>query len=116
MWIYTRDGFVSVRASAKSPDNVLLRFRTARHAQAFADKFREPRRIAVSDDTDYRYRFEASRRELASAMAREIGLLDYPNFKAAAAELNDDDYASALHRTWSIHHQLQLQENPAHEG
>lgn len=116
MWIYMRDGFASVRASATSPESVVLRFRTERHAQAFADKFAEPRKIIASEDTDYRYRFEASRRELASAMAREIDLLDYPNFKAAAAELNDDDYASALHRTWSIHHQLQLQENPTHEG
>lgn len=116
MWIYMRDGFASVRASATSPESVVLRFRTQRHAQAFADKFAEPRRIVVSEGTDYMYRFEASRRELASVMAREIELLDYPNFKMAAKELNDDNYASALHRTWSIHYQLQLQENLTYEG
>lgn len=116
MWIYTRDGFASVRASATSPDNVVLRFRTAKHAQAFADKLSEPRRILVSEDTDYRYRFEASRRELASLMAREIELLDYPNFKAAAEETQDASYVTMLHEAWLAHYKMQLRETPSHES
>lgn len=106
MWIYTRDGFTSVRASAFDKDSVLLRFRTLRHAENYANACGVGR-IQESHDTDYRYRFEVSRRVFANVMDREIQDLDYPNFKAAAAATGDDDYVSALHRTWGIHYDLQ---------
>lgn len=116
MWIYTRDGFTSVRSSAFDADKVVLRFRTARHADAFAAKFVPPRRVTVSDDTDYRYRFEASRRELAAVVAREIDDLDYPNFKAAVQETENASYSTTLHEAWFAHYKMQLREIADHEG
>lgn len=110
MWIYTRDGFVSVRASALDPAKVVCRFRTRKHAQAFADKYGADR-IVTTDDTDYRYRFEVSRGVLAGRLADEIAELDYPNFKAAVSAAGDDvNYVAALHETWFVHHEMQQKE------
>lgn len=112
MWIYTRDGFVSVRASALNEDNVVLRFRTLRHAENYAAACGGGR-IQTSDDTDYRYRIEVSRRVFAGVLGREVEALDYPNFKEAARATGDDDYVSTLHRTWGIHYDLQQSEREA---
>lgn len=109
MWIYTRDGFASVRASALNKDNVVLRFRTRRHAENYANACGADR-IQESHDTDYRYRIEVSRRVFSGVMAREIEGLDYPNFKAAVSATGDGDYVSALHQTWVIHYDLQQAE------
>jgi hypothetical protein len=110
MWIYTRDGFVSVRASALDPMNVVCRFRTRKHAQAFADRCKV-NRVVTTDDTDYRYRFEVSRGVLAGQVAAEIALLDYSNFKAAVSAAGDDvNYVAALHETWFVHHEMQQKE------
>lgn len=109
MWIYTRGGFVSVRASAFDQGSVVLRFRTLRHADSFAHRCGIDT-IVTSDDSDYRYRFEVSRRTLADVLAKEVDGIDYPNFKASVEEADDENYVTALHRTWSIHHAMQKME------
>lgn len=65
--------------------------------------------IQVTDDTDYRYRFEVSQEVFAAAMATEVRDIDYPNFKASIPH-DDRHYAEALHGIWHLHYEMQQAE------
>lgn len=79
MWVFFRDGFVSVVAHRDRPDHVVVRGRfpgdVARFLGVSASKER------VTPTHDYRYRVEAHRDVFAEAMKRAAYGVTYENFK-----------------------------------
>jgi hypothetical protein len=106
MWLFLRLGFCSVKDAGNG--NLLARFRTENHAKHLAEMC-GGKDITITTHTDYKYRIEVSREELAEAMKQEIAEINYPNFKDSISS-NDPDYADALHGIWAIHHNLQRME------
>lgn len=76
MWIFTRDGFLSIVQHNDKPDILIVRSRFKGHIErifgVLADK---------DTGTDYEYRAEISRAIVSGVMSDLIKDIDYGNFK-----------------------------------
>jgi hypothetical protein len=83
MWLCMNDAFVSVVASDKDPDILLVRARAFEHLRHI---FGETQKIHITPDNDYRYRVFVTRQFFADLMAKRIAGIDYHNFKDSVKE------------------------------
>lgn len=93
MWIMTSKAFLSVVDKSTDPACLLVRARRREHLKAV---FPEAN-IRESFGTDYRYRADIPRREVAEVIAAQIEGVDYTNFKDSVKERN---YHDALMGVW----------------
>lgn len=100
MWIMTNKAFVSVVDKSNEAGCLLVRGRCRDHITAIFPKAK----VRESIGTDYRYRADIPRSEVARAMAREVERIEYDNFKDS---VRDDDYHDALMGVWSCMGKLQ---------
>jgi 8-oxo-dGTP pyrophosphatase MutT (NUDIX family) len=104
MWLMTEFGFFSI---VQKPDDVdagtlTIRSRARRDLEDFEKRhpiLTTP--ILETDNTDYRYRAKAKRKDIAKAMAAVTEAIDYSNFKSRVAKTQGDKRAGVYHDVWS---------------
>jgi hypothetical protein len=121
MWIQLPSiGFVSLACARKAPgpgqaidtNKLMLRARKRKHLENLQRACPKLAKFEIieSTGTDYRFRIVAPKKAVAASIAALVEALDYSNTKATAelrsAEVGED-FVHALHRTWSVMHELQ---------
>ena len=94
MWIFTKDGFLSIVQHRDDSGTLLVRSRTLEPLETFWPEL-EVKEIPWAD---YRYRLLAPRMQVSEVVMNLLDGLDYPNFKSACTD--DDDYQIALASVW----------------
>lgn len=100
IWIFLKQGFLSVVADRDNPDRLLVRARVARHIQQVfpsADVF-------TDDSADYHYRSFISRQTAADTISDSVRRIDYDNFKDAVVS---ESMHTALMSVWVVMRNLQ---------
>jgi len=89
MWIFTNEGFISVRA------------RRREHLQSFALGFWH--RIREDEHADYKYRISIKRDKFISILINKLMDMDYTNFKDS---IDEEVYHDACMDVWwtMMHH------------
>lgn len=87
MWVFWKQGFVSIVQHRHLPGKLMVRARHRDDLESFARLLDElggkKHSIQETPQADYRFRTVACKRTVARAMARIAAEIDYPNFKAA---------------------------------
>lgn len=87
MWLFTRDGFLSVvnpRPSiGATPEQLLVRARFKGDIEAICS---ETSKVIETPYADYRYRAFVGKRALGDSILRMVAGIDYPNFKMSISE------------------------------
>lgn len=100
MWLCFNNAFLSVVDKASNKDNLLVRARRKGDIKNVFPKAKEKLTLG----TDYAYRAEISRGEVAEALTRMVFELDYSNFKNS---VQDHKLHNAYSSVWSIMGRLQ---------
>lgn len=100
MWLFTSGGFISVVADRDSTDKLLVRARAAGHIQSVFPKAK----VFHMDAADYRFRALISRRTVQQVIAKQVGNIEYDNFKST---VHDHRYHTACMDVWGVMHRLQ---------
>lgn len=108
MWLFSRDGFVSIVEAKLKPGMVYARARDKAHIEAMFPGLE----IFASMSSDYPWRVLLSKEELSDSIVKMVTAINYNNFKDAAeaavvhgvAEKSKPGsawwYISALHDVW----------------
>jgi len=104
MWLFTKNGFVSIVQDRDNKDDLIVRARVRNHLQALFPLAVIPETV----DADYRFRTIVNRRVVRKFVTDQVSAIDYPNFKNTVV---DPDYHAACLLVWSSMHQLQLQQS-----
>ena len=121
MWLFLPHlGFFSVvlarqgkgdPGAALDPNRVMIRARIRKHLATLKRRFPAIADVPIleSRNADYRYRILLDKKVWVDLMPGLAEDIQYPNFKAAAAEAQgrDDPYVNALTRVWSAMHAIQ---------
>lgn len=105
MWIMTNKAFLSVVDKSTVKGCLLVRARRQQHLKAVFPNAT----IRESFGTDYRYRADIPRHEVAEVIARQIERINYSNFKDS---VHDKKYHDALMGVW--HEMAELQPGGAY--
>jgi hypothetical protein len=100
MWLMLNDAFLSVVDKSNAPDCLLVRARRPEHLAAVFPNAE----IRESFGTDYRFRADIDRREVAQIIASRIAGIDYDNFKNS---VQDDALHTAYMGVWTVMGRLQ---------
>lgn len=95
MWIMLNNAFVSIVSKDCKPTELLVRARRKGDIQRVFGKGVKVTRYTKSD---YLYRAVVSRKAVATALAKEVERVDYPNFKNS---VKDDKLHNAYLRVWT---------------
>lgn len=117
MWLFTRYGFYSI-ACARNPDDsinpnlMMIRARRSAHLQALQHRFSDLAgvEIVTLPNRDYRYRMIATKEMWARIVNELAQEQEWSNFKNEVAKFQGSagsNYVDALHKVWSIMHNLQ---------
>lgn len=99
MWIFALTGFVSIVEVRGKPDRLLVRGRDRKDVAAWCRLVTGRARVRRTPLADYPWRFTASRKQVARAMARVVEGVDYDNFKGAVGHA-DPGRAHAYMDVW----------------
>lgn len=107
MWVFLNNAFFSavVDRSDKTGRTLVVRGRRKGELQKV---FRDVK-VETTPLADYRFRARVSRDELAAALAREVGRINYVNFKDS---VDDKPRHDAYLRVWSAMFSYQKQHEP----
>jgi hypothetical protein len=95
MWIYTKQGYVSIVQDRDDKDKLWVR---ARKPEPLIHMFGEFPKYTLN--SDYMYRHLATRTQVSEILSHMIYEdIDYPNFKES---INEPLYACMLHDIWAI--------------
>jgi hypothetical protein len=103
MWIALNDSFLSVVDKAKNKGCLVVRGRSSGDIEAVFPSAK----VQVGGGTDYKYRAEIKREEVAKAISERIMDIDYPNFKGSVKDYSRHE---AYMKIWSAMYQLQMKE------
>lgn len=105
MWIMTSNAFLSVVDKSSEKGCLLVRSRAPKHIKnVFPDA-----NVRETFGTDYRYRADIPRADVAAAVVQQIEAIDYSNFKDSVREKR---YHDALMGVW--HEMAELQPGGAY--
>jgi hypothetical protein len=94
MWIMLNKGFISIVNKAKHPADLCVRARRAGEIEAVFPGAQ----VRAGEGTDYKFRADVPRDQVAAAIAKEIGGIDYTNFKGSVREdARHDAYMGVWH-------------------
>ena len=120
MWLFTRYGFFSVVNGrrpnrAADPHTVMVRARRMAHLRNLQARFPAlaAYRVATTPDHDYRYRIVLPKADWLPVLNMLGEEQNWTNFKAETSRHLGPagaDYVHALHRVWSVMHELQSAE------
>lgn len=99
MWLCFNDAFVSVVASDKEPNTLLVRSRAYEHLRRLLGP---DVKIHVTPDRDYRYRTFVDRNVFAAIVAKRVRDIDYHNFKDSVKE----DKLHRMYSKWWFDHMI----------
>lgn len=103
MWIFSKQGFVSVVKHRHLPGMLLVRGRARDDLENFVRLLEEiggkTHSIQETPQADYRFRVVACKRTVAKVLARIATDIDYPNFKDEVH--GDPARDSAYMRVWT---------------
>lgn len=114
MWVFVSSGFVSIAQHKHKPKTLLVR---ARMHGDIEELFPDAR-VRQSMDTEYRFRAEVNREEVAKVIANQILEIDYGGLRGT---IDDPDYHAACEIIGStmrrvqdslLHHDLELEALP----
>lgn len=109
MWLLTPMGFFSIveKAGDRTAGTLTVRARVRSDLDALRQHYLpELGDILANRGTDYRYRAQAPRAAIASAMARLAETLHYDNFKNAVAREQGSARAHLYHEVWDVLYRL----------
>jgi hypothetical protein len=95
MWIFLKEGMLSIVDKATRPNHLVVRARRAGELETFFPKAI----VEEGGGTDYRFRAEVPREEVAEVIAWHVLTLDYPNFKGA---VEDGPRHHAYSDVWAV--------------
>ncbi len=101
MWVMLNDAFLSIVKKDCGTDGLLVR---ARRPGDIERVFGRRVRVTRSEDADYLFRAVISRADVEEAMEREIGRIDYANFKSS---VEDKELHDAYLGVWTAMSQVQ---------
>lgn len=111
MWIYFRDGFVSIVRNTELPNFLHVRARAEAHLVAFrelAGLSPEECPLRHTPEGDYAWRCDIVETLVAHALFRQASSIDYDNFKGAVHDehpahrsMENHAWHKALMDTWS---------------
>jgi hypothetical protein len=105
MWIFAKNGFLSIVQHKANPDHLLVRGRVKGDIEHY---FPDARVIRL-DDADYLYRAVTPRKAVAAVMAKAVEQIDYDKFKPS---VTDKRRHRAYFEIWDTLWQLQEQLAP----
>ena len=113
MWLITPVGFFSIVEKANDSDagTLTIRARVRSDLDALRTSFLPE--LSSTKETraaDYRFRAQAPREAVASAMAQLARTIDYSNFKDVVAKRQGKERASLYHGVWDVLYAMQ--DNP----
>jgi hypothetical protein len=82
MWIFLSDSFLSIVQKPGQTEALTVRSRVP----GDIERVFPTAKVMVGRGTDYKYRAEVARSEVAEALARQVEGLHYANFKATVKE------------------------------
>jgi hypothetical protein len=100
MWLCLSDSFFSIVDKAVAPDCLVVRARR----QGDIERHFPKATVHRTPGSDYLFRAEITREEIADRLSELVLLTDYPNFKDS---VKDDKLHSAYSRIWGIMSGLQ---------
>jgi len=100
MWLCLNNAFLSVVDKANKPGCLMVRARR----RGDIEKAFPGADVLVDRGTDYRYRAEIPRDDVASVLSELIKGIDYPNFKDS---VSDDRLHAAYSKMWGVMYGLQ---------
>ncbi len=114
MWVFLREGFVSVVCARKgdgAPDRpidkrrLMVRARAKAHLENLRRRFPRLRRYEIMESahTDYRYRILVPKPVWIETIAALTADLDYGNYKDSVKERGETTraFSDCLHRVWA---------------
>jgi hypothetical protein len=104
MWVFTREGFVSVVQYRGQPETLLVRSRDAAHLKALNETYDiQGQYLPTAVTADYQARMTVSRARWAHAMTQMVEAIDYPNFKEMVGQDRPADvrYLTGLIEVWT---------------
>lgn len=116
MWLATQIGFFSVVIDSKREGRMLVRARCKADIYNLFDAHRDLKSMEppTSDERrDYRWRMSISREDWVTLAGRLAGAIDYPNFKNAVLQREDQHHKHYYYvEMWGVLRRLQLDEDP----
>lgn len=109
MWIFTKDGFISVVQHESDPALVRVRARKREHLERW---FPHADIIEMDAEADYRWHADVERLDLVVVLTDAVFDLDYTSHVKEAIAGDDDDFYKALLDTWFALHELQREPEP----
>ena len=110
MWLITPIGFFSIvrKPGDKETNTLTVRARVKGDLAALKQHWLPSLGpITESRHTDYRFRAQAPRAEVAAAMARMVEAIDYGNFKSEVGKRQGAARAGLYHDVWDVLYRLQ---------
>lgn len=103
MWVFSKVGFYSA-VRTRDGKGIVVRARLREHLVALVELLDRKPRIAMTTDSDYRYRIVVDDVEWAGTVSQLALDIDYDNFKESVPQ---GPYEQALHAVWQTMHRLQ---------
>lgn len=104
MWLFTKNGFVSV-VSNRAGDGLVVRARDKRALDGISESVGVL--VAKSPKSDYPYRVFVSKEDFLSWISSAVTDLDYTNFKSKVGQTRGSQYSDALHEVWATMHHVE---------
>jgi len=82
MWLFNKDGFLSIVEHRDDPDMLIVRARM----QGDIERFWPEQKIWITRDADYLYRAYISKERVAAVLWKMAKNIDYDKFKPAVSD------------------------------
>lgn len=106
MWVFLNNAFLSIIASDRDKESVIVRARFKGDLEA---TFGKRLKVYETPDRDYRFRAKIKRATVAQRMAREVIGLTYGNFKSS---VKDNGRHTDYLRVWTVMNAAQERRTP----
>lgn len=97
MWLFMKQGFLSVVQDKDEPNFLFVRSRDKEHLRRFGAREED---IVVIPGSDYQYRIRIHKTTFGVMVAQLINRIDYTAFKSSID--NDPKYSHALFDVWRL--------------
>ena len=104
MWIFAKDGFLSIVQHRDQSDMLMVRARVAGDIEHYF-----PAKVIRTDDADYLFRAIIARKAVAAAMAKAVEAISYDKFKSAVEDKRRHAYYFSV---WDTGYLMQQELKP----
>ena len=93
MWLFTKQGFFSAVQNWNDANLIHVRARFQGDLERLCEKYGVTPKVESLPNTDYPYRMDFDRKTWSEIVRSEAEAIDYENFKDAAHDGTDRDFA-----------------------